>query len=143
VRHYRTQLRATVGEGPESQAARAELTAAADEIADELASNREELAWAHRLVVEVLPEAIGTGLGGAGGFVAGGPLGAAIGGAAGVAAKELTRPIQNRLWGWVFEQLPFVSATKLLRRATAAEKEFGALLETELRQIWEQSRGAS
>jgi hypothetical protein len=46
------------------------------------------------LVVEILPEAIGTGLG-----AAGGPIGAAIGGASGVAAKEL------------------------LRRATAAEKE--------------------
>jgi hypothetical protein len=140
VRHYRTQLRLTVGEESDSQLARAELTAAADGIADELASNRDELAWAHRLVVEILPEAIGTGLGAAGGFLAGGPVGAAVGGAAGVAAKELTRPIQNRLWGWVFEQLPFVSATKLLRRATAAEKELGAGLEKDLRHIWEQSR---
>ncbi len=140
VRHYRTQLRATHGEGLDSQLARAELTAAADGIAEELASNREELAWAHRLVVEILPEAIGTGLGAAGGFVAGGPVGAALGGVSGVAAKELTRPIQNRLWGWIFEQLPFVSATKLLQRATAAEKELGAGLEKDLRQIWQESR---
>lgn len=55
----------------------------------------------------------------------GGPPGGFIGGLAGAVAPEMLKPATERLWGSVIDQLPFISARKLLTRSALAEAERG------------------
>jgi hypothetical protein len=135
VAKYREQW-AAVEEDPDSGDAQKALKAAADEVAAQLVSDHGELEWTKHFVVEILPEAFGVAVGAAGGFLVAGPIGAIVGGAGGLVAKQALRPVQRRLWGWVIDQLPFVSARKLLRRAASAERDVAPRMAGELNIVW-------
>jgi hypothetical protein len=117
--------------------ARAELAAAADGVAKALDSNRGELEVTRHIIVDVLPKAVGAAGGAAGGLIVAGPVGAAGGALAGVAAEEVLRSIQQRLFGWVLDQLPFYSARKLLTRAVRSDLASRTQLQEQLRIVWE------
>jgi hypothetical protein len=54
-----------------------------------------------------------------------------------VAAEEVLRSVQQRLFGWVLDQLPFYSARKLLTRAVRTDLESRTQLKNQLRVAWE------
>jgi hypothetical protein len=113
------------------------LTQAADKVAQELDSPRQELELMRLIAVEVLPKAFGAGLGALGGLIIAGPPGAvggAIVSAAGAHALEL---VNERLWGWTIDRLPFRSARKLLSRSVKAEQELKGQLGTRLEDLWQ------
>jgi hypothetical protein len=117
--------------------AQAELAAAADGVAKALDSSRGELEITQHILVDVLPKAVGAAGGAAGGLILAGPIGAVGGAAAGVAAEELLRSIQQRLFGWVLDRLPFYSARKLLTRAVRSDLASSTQLPEKLRIVWE------
>jgi hypothetical protein len=141
VSRYR-DLRASLmsEDADRSSEAQAELSAAADKLARELDSGRQELELARHTVVEVLPKALSAGAGAGGGFVVAGPVGAIGGAVGGVALEETIRPINERLWGWAMARLPFRSARKLLSRAVRAEQELKDDLVPHLKTVWETGR---
>jgi len=141
VSRYR-DLRASLmsEDADRSSEAQAELSAAADKLARELDSGRQELELARHIVVEVLPKALSAGAGAGGGFVVAGPVGAIGGAVGGVALEETIRPINERLWGWAMARLPFRSARKLLSRAVRAEQELKDDLVPHLKTVWETGR---
>lgn len=141
IQQYRKLRDALLSENAErSEEASKELQAAADAVASALDSSRQELQLVRNLVVEILPKAVGA-VGGSlvGGFVAG-PIGGAGGALVGVVGEELLKPVQNRLWGWFVDSLPFRSARKLLTRSVRAEREMQQDLAGHLRTVWETRR---
>ncbi|WP_369390437.1 hypothetical protein AB5J72_24485 [Streptomyces sp. CG1] len=144
IQHYRDLQEALVSKEPEdSDGARRELSAAADAVAKTLDSTREEMQLQKRIVVEVLPKAIGAAGGAVVGAVAAGPPGAVVGALAGVMGEEVLKAVHGRLWGWVIDQLPYRSARKLLTRSAKAEYDLGPQLVPQLRTVWETGRRAS
>jgi len=88
-------------------------------------------------VVEAFPDAMGAVSGGALGAVVGGPAGAAVGGLVGLVGKEALTLVQNKLWGWFLNDLPFRSARKLLARSVQAEYKLRKDLAPQLYAVWE------
>ncbi|TRO55959.1 hypothetical protein [Streptomyces sp. IB201691-2A2] len=143
IQRYRKLQEALVSEEAENSTdARKELSAAADAVAKSLDSTREEMHFLRRIAVEVLPEAVGAAGGAVVGAVAAGPPGAAVGALAGFVAEDVLRAVNNRLWGWVIDELPYRSARKLLTRSTKAEYDLGAQLVPHLRTVWDTGRRA-
>ena len=141
IERYRTLRNAlTSEEAEDAEDARAELNAAADAVAASLDSSREEMSFLRHVTVEVLPKAVGVVGGVVVGTLIAGPPGAAVGGLAGVVGEEALKPVQNRLWGWVLDGLPFRSARKLLARSAKAEHDLQAQLAPQLRTVWETGR---
>ncbi len=139
VEKYRKIRRAALGpdEAEETIEARRALADAADSVARELGTEKEELAYSRSFVIGAGPAAIGY-LGGVGiGLLIGGPPGGLIGGLAGAVAPEMLKPATERLWGWVIDQLPFISARKLLTRSAQAEAEVGTNLAAAVRDVWQ------
>jgi hypothetical protein len=138
VEDYR-QLRANFlsGDSSGSAEAKAELSAAADKVARALDSERGELELTRSVFVEVTAKAVGIGVGAAVGAVFGGPPGALLGGFGGLASETVLTRVQQRLWGWVIDRIPFYSAGKLLTRAVKAERNIASELETKLHRVWE------
>lgn len=120
-----------------SEEARRTLTAAADAVATSLDSGRPELEMQRHFVVEAFPDAMGAVSGGALGAVVGGPAGAAVGGLVGLVGKEALTLVQNKLWGWFLNDLPFRSARKLLARSVQAEYKLRKDLAPQLYAVWE------
>lgn len=112
-----------------------ELTSLADSMTGALQVDLAELGKARNVLVELLPQAVG-GVGGAAVGAVGGSAGAAVGALLGIAADEGLRHISGKVWGSVFERLPFMSARKLLVRAVRAEHDSMSRLERDLRIIW-------
>jgi hypothetical protein len=135
VSRYRRLLAAAMV-ADDAKNAKAELKAAADEVADELGKTGAKPGWAHQLVVEIAPEAIAAVAGVVAGGMVLGPGGAIVGAAFPVFAKPVLHSVQERLWGWAFAQLPYVSARKLLGRTVLAENEIGDGLAKQLFTIW-------
>jgi len=137
VRRYR-QLREalTSDDAAEADRARKYLAKAADKLADELRSNREELEVSRHVIVEVMPKALGAAVGAAGGFVVAGPPGAVGGAVVGVVGEDVLTRVNERLWGWVIDGLPFRSARKLLARSVRAEGQLKGQLGAKLREAW-------
>lgn len=115
----------------------AELGRLAGAMSEALRVNRAELGGTRNVLVELLPRAFGAAGGAALGAVAAGPLGAVIGASVGIAGEEVLRRVNSRVWGFVFDRLPFVSARKLLIRAVRAERDTMARLESNLHTIWQ------
>lgn len=144
IQRYRKLRRALVSENAErSEEAQKELQAAADAVASELGSNRQELQYLRHLAVEILPRAVGVAGGALAGALVAGPVGAVGGGLAGVVGEEALRPVQSRLWGWFVDSLPFRSARKLLTRSVRAEQEMQGDVARYLRVVWETGRRSS
>jgi hypothetical protein len=124
--------------------ARRELAKAADEVARELDSNREQLEYMRAIVVGASPKALGVLTGAGVGVMIGGPPGAVVGaiggGLAAVVTEEATKPLTERLWGWVIDRLPFVSSRKMLSRAVKAEQSMADQLGGKLGKIWQTGR---
>jgi hypothetical protein len=141
VRRYR-QLREALmsGDAAEADQARKYLAKAADKLADELRSNREELEVSRHVIVELMPKALGAAVGAAGGFVVAGPPGAIGGAVVGVVGEDVLTRVNERLWGWVIDELPFRSARKLLARSVRAESQLKGQLGPKLRAAWETGR---
>ncbi len=138
VETYRKIRREALGadDADNTAEARRALAEAAAGVAKDLRREREELTFTHSFVVGAGPAAIGY-LGGAGmGMLIGGPPGALFGGLVGVVAPEVLKPATERLWGWVIDRLPFISARKLLSRSAHAEAEVGASLAASAREVW-------
>jgi hypothetical protein len=141
VQKYRRLLRdLSSGDLNRSKAAHAELAAAADAVATELDSNRQEMEGVRQFVVEVLPEALGASGGAVIGAIAAGPIGAAGGGLAGAVGAAAIKSVNSRLWGWFVDDLPFHSAHKLLARSVRAEQELRVDLIDDLHEIWQTKR---
>jgi hypothetical protein len=136
---YRRLREAALSQTDHSEAAeaQAELAAAADGVAKALDSSRGELENTRHIIVDVLPRALGAAGGAAGGLILAGPVGAAGGAVAGVAAEELLRSVQQRLFGWVLDRLPFYSARKLLTRAVRSDLAYRTKLQKQLKIVWE------
>lgn len=138
IAHYRNlREQMTAEDALRSGEARAELSAAADAVARSLDSGRPELEWFGHVIVEVLPRAVGVVGGALVGNLAAGPSGAMFGGLAGVVGEEILRPVQDRLWGWFLDKIPFRSARKLLARSVRAEIDLRQQFEPQLRTVWE------
>jgi hypothetical protein len=138
IAHYRTlREKLTAEDALRSGEAKAELSAAADAVARSLDSSRPELEWFGHVIVEVLPRAIGVVSGALVGGLAAGPDGAMLGGLAGVVGEEALRPVQDKLWGWFLDKIPFRSARKLLARSVRAEIDLRQKFEPHLRTVWE------
>jgi hypothetical protein len=142
VQRYRKLREALISEDAGASAdARLELTRVANEMTLALGSNRQELECTGHVFVEVLPKAFGQAVGPIAGAAAGaylaGPYGAIAGGIAGLVGEEALKSIHDRLWGWVLDRLPFISARKLLTRSVKAEHELRNELGTKLRATWE------
>jgi hypothetical protein len=140
VRRYRDLRRRLLSEDEDQSAdAREELERIADDLAGELGSSRRELGATHDVMVEVLPGAVGVVAPAVGGALVAGPVGALVGGLVGVVGAATLKPVQERLWGWVIDRLPFVSARKLLSRATREEFQarVDGKLASDLRAVWE------
>jgi hypothetical protein len=138
VERYRKIRRAALApdEADDTVEARRALADAAASVAKDLGSDREELAYTRSFVIGAGPAAIGYVGGAAVGMLIGGPPGAFIGGLAGVVAPEVLKPATDRLWGWIIDGLPFISARKLLSRSARAEAEVGASLAESARDVW-------
>jgi hypothetical protein len=138
IAHYRTlREKLTAEDALRSGEAKAELSAAADAVARSLDSSRPELEWFGHVIVEVLPRAIGVVSGALVGGLAAGPDGAMLGGLAGVVGEEALRPVQDKLWGWFLDKIPFRSARKILARSVRAEIDLRQKFEPHLRTVWE------
>jgi hypothetical protein len=142
VRHYRDLRMALMSEdAARSKKARQDLTKAANKVAAELASDREDLEVSRHVVVEVLPKALGAATGAAGGLVVAGPPGAVGGAVVGAVGEDVLAQVNDRLWGWVVDRLPFRSARKLLARSVRAEYQLRDQLGPRLKTVWETGRG--
>lgn len=141
VKRYQQLREALMSEGAaEADRARKYLTKAADKVADDLRSNREELEVSRHVIVELLPRALGATVGAIGGFVVAGPMGLAGGAVIGVVGEDVLKRVQERLWGWTIDGLPFRSARKLLARSVRAENELKGQLGSKLKTAWETAR---
>jgi hypothetical protein len=60
--------------------------------------------------------------------------------AVGVVGEEALKQVNNRLWGWVIDRLPFHSARKLLARSVRAEIELKDQLGPGLKKVWTTGR---
>jgi hypothetical protein len=141
IQRYRKLRSAMLSENAErSEEAQKELQAAADAVASSLKSSRQELQLFRHFAVEVLPKAVGATGGALIGAQFAGQAGAVGGSLIGILGEEALRPLQNKLWGWVIDRLPFHSARKLLTRSVRAEQERGPDLKAQLRVIWETGR---
>ena len=141
VRKYRRLLRdLSSGDLNRAENARVQLAAAANAVATELDSKRQELEGVRQFVVEVLPEALGASGGAVIGAIAAGPIGAAGGGLAGAVGAAAIKSVNSRLWGWFVDDLPFHSARKLLARSVRAEQELRVGLIDDLHEIWQTKR---
>ena len=141
MKRYRQLREALVSEdAAEADKARKYLAKAADKVADQLRSNREDLEVSRHMVVELLPKALGAAAGAAGGFVVAGPVGAVGGAVVGVVGEDALTRVHKRLWGWAIDRLPFRSARKLLSRSVRAEYELKDRLGTNLEKAWETGR---
>jgi hypothetical protein len=140
VQRYR-ELRAAIlsDDNQTSAEATAELEVVAHQLARDMGSSRRELAFTHDVTVEILPTAVGVVAPAIGGAAIAGPVGALVGGLAGAVGTAPLRAVQERLWGWVIDRLPFISARKLLSRAVRAEVDLGSggELASKLRTVWE------
>ncbi|MFD0279752.1 hypothetical protein ACFVHB_38485 [Kitasatospora sp. NPDC127111] len=144
IAKYRTLRKAAVSEGVENSAdARKELEEAANKVAKSLDSTREEMYFQRKIMVDVLPKALGVAGGVVAGGVLAGPPGAIIGGVAGVVGEEILNEVSGRAWGWVIDKLPYRSARKLLTRSAKAEHDLGARLVPQLKTVWETGPRAS
>jgi hypothetical protein len=142
VRRYRELRKALMSEdAARSEKARRDLMKAANKVADELGSDREDLEVSRYVVVEVLPKALGAAAGAAGGFVLAGPPGAVGGAIVGTVGEDTLARVNERLWGWVLDRLPFRSARKLLGRSVKAEYQLRDQLGPRLKTVWETGRG--
>lgn len=130
--YRRTRTRALAGD----EDAFAELTKLAEAMTRTLRVDRAELGETRNVLVELLPKAFGAAAGAALG-VGAGPVGAALGAVLGVAGEDALQRVTGRVWGFVFEQLPFISARKLLTRAVRADYDTMARFENDLRTIWQ------
>jgi hypothetical protein len=139
-RYRKLRARLTSEDAGRSEKARKDLTRAADKVADELATGREELEIGRYTVVEILPRAFGATIGVAGGFVVAGPAGAIGGAVLGEVGADALARVNNRLWGWVVDRLPFRSARKLLAQSVRAEYELNDQLGKTLQTVWETAR---
>ena len=119
-RKWRADL-LTPDDSEEQEKARNKLENAAQGIAQHLGTDWQELGRTRHLLVSVLPRAFGGAAGGALGAVLAGPIGAGVGGLAGVVGEEVLRPVNEKLWGWVIDRLPYRSASKLLTRSIVAD----------------------
>jgi hypothetical protein len=141
VKEYRQLRKAlTSNDAAEADKARKYLAKAADKVADQLRSNREDLEVSRHVVVELWPKALGAAAGAAGGFVVAGPVGAVGGAVVGVVGEDVLTNVHKRLWGWAINKLPFRSARKLLARSVRAEYELKDRLGTDLKKAWETGR---
>jgi hypothetical protein len=144
VGKYRRLREGLLAEDPHARrAAEGDLGSAADRLARALQSSRSELEHARALFVEVAPNALGGAAGALIGTLVGGPPGTVAGGVLGALGPEAVRAVNERLWGWVVDRLPFRSATKLLTRAVRAERDVRSELLPRLRTIWETPRRSS
>lgn len=135
-RYRRLRRQLLSSDSPNEETSRDELSAAADSVARALDAERGELEVTRHIVVEVLPKAVGVVAGGVAGAAVAGPPGAVAGGLAGLVGEEVLKPIQNRLFGWVLDRLPFYSARKLLARAARAEANSGHRLRSNMMAVW-------
>lgn len=134
IRRYRDLLKSINSEDiGQSADAIKELQAITDEMSKALDSDRKELELTKKISIEILPEALGI----VGGAAVAGPAGAVAGGIAGLVAKEVLKSTNSRLWGWILDKLPLVSAKKLLTRSLKAEYELRDELGKKLRTVWE------
>jgi len=141
IQRYRNLRDALISEDAErSEDARKELQASAHEVTAALDSSREDLQWFRHFAVEVLPKAVGIVGGAVVGSLFAGPPGALAGGLIGIVGEEALIPVQNRLWGWFVDDLPFRSARKLLERSVRDEHEMQRILASQLRTVWETPR---
>jgi hypothetical protein len=141
VKRYRELRKDLMSEdATRSEKARADLAKAADKVADQLQSNREDLELRRNMVVELLPRALGAAVGAGGGFVVGGPVGAVGGAVAGAVSEDALRQVHERVWGLFVDRLPFRSARRLLARSVRAEYELKDLLGPELEKVWTTAR---
>ena len=136
VRYRKLRQAVTSDDAERSDEAFEELKAAADDMTKAIGSTRQELERTRYVFVEVLPRAFGAGVGAAAGTAIAGPIGTYAGGLVGLLGEEALKPVQNRLWGWVLDRLPFRSARKLLMRSVKAEHELGDEIGDRLKEIW-------
>jgi hypothetical protein len=140
VARYRTLRRELTSEDvASSEKARRDLTKAADKIADELRSQRQDLELTQSIATEITRKALGVGAVAAGGLVAG-SIGIAAGAVLAIAGEETLKRVHSRLWGSVLDDLPFRSARKLLSRSVQAESAMKGKLGTQLKDVWETGR---
>jgi hypothetical protein len=141
VQRYRALRKALMSEdATRSDKARKDLAKAADKVADELGSKREDLEMSKHIAVELFPRALGAAVGAGGGFIVAGPLGAIGGAVVGVVGEEALSRVNERLWGWAVDRLPFRSARKLLTRSVRAEHELKDQLGATLEKVWQTGR---
>jgi hypothetical protein len=139
IKEYREVREAALDAADPQKAteARSELAAAADTAAKALDSSRNELELTRYALVEILPSAMGVGVGLVVGTVAPEPPGGLVGGVVGSVVQRALRATQERLFGWALEGLSFRSARKLLGRAVKADRELADQMANQLRTIWE------
>jgi hypothetical protein len=138
VQKYREMRRIALGpdDAGDTGEAISALDDAASGVARDLAVDRGELTFTQSFLLGAGPAAVGY-VGGAGlGMLIAGPPGAFLGGLAGAIAPDILKPASDRLWGWVIDRLPFVSARKLLTTSARAEAKVGASLAESANEIW-------
>ena len=140
VRSYRESWSKLADDALVSEKARTDLTKAADRVARELRADRKDLEVNRHIAVDILPKSLGPAVGAATGFVLGGPLGAVGGAAVAPVVQEALTKVNNLVWGWVIDRLPYRSARKLLSRSVWAELELREKLGRELSNVWETGR---
>jgi hypothetical protein len=141
VQRYRKLRKDLMSEdATRSEKARNDLAKAADKVADELQSNREDLEVSRHMVVELLPKALGAAVGAGGGLFIAGPPGAVVGAVAGAVGEDALRQVHERVWGLCVDRLPFRSARRLLARSVRAEYELRDQLGAELEKVWTTAR---
>lgn len=142
IESYRALRSDLTGEDESRSAeARERLSGAADAVANQLDSTRDELESFANRIVTVLPRAVGVVGGGLAGSLAVGADGAVIGGLTGLVGEEVLKVAQNMLWGWYLDRLPLRSGTKLLTRSVKAEYKMRDELVPQLHAVWERKAG--
>ena len=141
VKRYRKLRSAlTAEDAVRSENARNDLKNAADKVANDLRAGRERLEATRHVVVEMLPKAFGATLGAGAGFVVAGPVGAIGGSVLGAVGEEPLRKVNESLWGWTIDRLPFRSARKLLAQSVQTEAELKGQMEEKLQEVWRAAR---
>jgi hypothetical protein len=140
VESYRKSRSKLADDALVSEKARTDLTKAADRVARELRADRRDLEVNRSIAVDILPKALGPAVGAATGFVLGGPLGAVAGAAVAPVVQEALTQVNNLVWGWVIDRLPYRSARKLLSRSVWAELELRQKLGPDLSKVWQTGR---
>ena len=113
------------------------LEAAAQGVAKHLGTDWRELGRTRHWLVGVFPKAFGAAAGAVLGGVLAGPVGAGVGGLAGVVGEEAIKPVNEKLWGWVVDRLPYRSASKLLTSSILADYNTRSMLARKLYNVWE------